>query len=179
MTSIMQSETVTNPSEPAEIRPTTEADVPAILGLVKKLADYERLSHMVVATEDDFRKALFGPRASVEALIAQVGGVSVGFALFFQSFSTFLGRPGLYLEDIFVEPSYRGRGIGKALLKTLAAIARDRDYGRMEWSVLDWNEPAIGFYKKLGAQLMDEWTTCRITGAALAALAEPEKPGSA
>lgn len=159
---------------PARIQAATEADLPAVLGLVKQLAEYERLSDMVVATEDDFRSALFGPRSSVEAVIAWAGDSPVGFALFFQSFSTFLGRPGLYLEDLFVEPAHRGKGIGKALLKHLAGIARDRNYGRMEWSVLDWNEPAIGFYKKLGAVLMDEWTTCRVTGPALEALAQSE-----
>jgi GNAT superfamily N-acetyltransferase len=154
------------------IRAVTEADVPVVLDLVKKLAEYERLTHLVVATEDDFREALFGPRPSVEAVLAFAGGEPVGFALFFTSFSTFLGRPGLYLEDIFVEPDYRGKGIGKALLKHLATIARERNYGRMEWAVLDWNQPAIGFYQRLGAQLMDEWTICRLTGPSLAALAE-------
>ncbi|MEQ1884311.1 MAG: GNAT family N-acetyltransferase [Bryobacteraceae bacterium] len=154
------------------ISPVTAGDVPVVLGLVRKLAEYERLSHMVVATQEDFLRALFGQRPTVEALLAWVNDVPVGFALFFPSFSTFLGKSGLYLEDVFVEPAFRGQGIGKALLQHLARIARERDYGRMEWSVLNWNEPAIGFYKKLGAQMMDEWTTCRLTGAALAALAE-------
>ena len=156
---------------PLRIVPVTEADVPVVLGLVKKLAEYERLTHLVVATGDDFRDALFGARPSVEAVLAFVGEEAVGFALFFASFSTFLGRPGLYLEDVFVEPQYRGKGVGKALLKHLAAIACERKYGRMEWAVLDWNDPAIGFYKRLGAQMMDEWTVCRLTGAALEALA--------
>lgn len=149
----------------------TEADVPAILDLVKKLAAYERLSHLVVATESDFREALFGPRPAVEAVLAFVGETPAGFALFFASFSTFLGRPGLYLEDVFVEPEFRGRGIGKALLRHLAAIAQARKYGRMEWAVLDWNEPAIGFYKRLGADVMPDWRICRLTGASLNALA--------
>ncbi|MEQ1946374.1 MAG: GNAT family N-acetyltransferase [Bryobacteraceae bacterium] len=154
------------------IAPVAPGDLPVVLGLVRKLAEYEHLAHMMVATEEDFRQALFGPHASVEAVLAWWEDIPVGFALFFPSFSTFLGRSGLYLEDLFVEPEYRGRGIGKAILQHLARIARERKYGRMEWSVLDWNQPAIGFYQKLGAQLMDEWTTCRLTGAALEALAE-------
>ena len=156
---------------PLRIASVTDADVPVVLSLVKKLAEYERLTHLVVATEDDFRNALFGPRPSVEAVLAFVGDEAVGFALFFASFSTFLGRPGLYLEDVFVEPHFRGNGIGKALLKHLAAIACERNYGRMEWAVLDWNQPAIGFYKRLGAQMMDEWTVCRVTGDSLQRLA--------
>jgi GNAT superfamily N-acetyltransferase len=159
---------------PIRIASAKEADIPAVLNLVKKLAEYERLSHLVVATESDFRDALFGPRRSVEAVLAFVGDAPVGFALFFASFSTFLGRPGLYLEDIFVEPEHRGRGIGKALLKHLAAIARERNYGRMEWAVLDWNQPAIGFYKRLGADVMEEWRICRLTGSALEAVEKSE-----
>jgi GNAT superfamily N-acetyltransferase len=162
------------PFSHVQITGATEADIPAILGLVKDLAEYERLTHMVVATEDDFRAALFGVRPVVEAVVAFADELPVGFALFFPSFSTFLGRPGLYLEDIFVKPDCRGHGIGKALLRHLAALARERDYGRIEWSVLDWNEPAIGFYKKLGAQMMDEWTTCRLTKPEIDTLAAVE-----
>ena len=164
----------TSPAEglPCRITAATEADVPIVLGLVKRLAEYEHLSQLVSATEADFRDALFGAHPSVEAVLAFVGDEPVGFALFFASFSTFLGRAGLYLEDVFVEPDHRGKGVGKALLKHLAVIARERNYGRMEWAVLDWNQPAIGFYKRLGAQMMDEWTICRLTGPSLETLAE-------
>ncbi len=133
----------------------------------------------MVATEENFRAALFGPHAKVEALLALVEDRPVAFALYFQTFSTFLGRPGMYLEDIFVEPPYRGQGIGKALLTTLVKIAHVRDYGRVEWSVLDWNQPAIGFYEKLGAVMMNEWKICRLTGDALTRLAAQDDPGAA
>ena len=154
------------------IEPATIADVPIILELIRSLAEYEKLTHTVIATEDALRQTLFGPRPCAEVLLALDGSEPLGFALFFPNYSTFLAKPGLYLEDVFVKPHARGRGIGLALLKRLAAIARDRGYGRMEWSVLDWHQPAIGFYKKLGAVLMDEWRICRITGDAIAMLAD-------
>lgn len=154
----------------ARISPATEADVPAILDLIRGLAAYEKLAHTVVATEDALRRTLFGPRPAAEVLLAFDGSEPVGFALFFPNYSTFLAKPGLYLEDLFVKPEARGRGIGLALLRRLASIARDRNYGRMEWSVLDWNEPAIGFYKKLGAVAMDEWTIFRLTEDVIAGL---------
>jgi GNAT superfamily N-acetyltransferase len=153
------------------IRPAMESDVPQILEMILALAEYEKLSHTVVASEDALRRSLFGSTPAAEVLLAFDGAECSGFALFFPNYSTFLARPGLYLEDLFVKPQARGRGIGRALLTALAAIARQRGYGRMEWSVLDWNDPAIGFYKKLGAMPMDEWTTFRLTGDALARLA--------
>lgn len=149
------------------IVPATERDVPVILELIRGLAEYERLSHVVEATEDRLRQTLFGDRPSAEVWLAYASEECAGFALFFTNYSTFLGKPGLYLEDIFVKPHLRRKGIGLALLKKLAAIARERDYGRMEWSVLNWNEPAINFYKKLGAVPLDEWTMFRLTGQAL------------
>ena len=153
------------------IEPATEDDVPLILNLVKKLAAYERLSHEVVATEEDFRKALFGPDRVAEGLLAFLGAEPVGFALYFLTFSTFVGRPGIYLEDIFVEPEHRGQGIGAALLTRIARIACDRNCGRLEWSVLTWNDPAIVFYERLGARRMEEWRVFRLAGAALRELA--------
>jgi GNAT superfamily N-acetyltransferase len=153
------------------IEPATEDDVPLILNLVKKLAAYERLSHEAVATEEDFRKALFGSDRVAEALLAFLGSQPVGFALYFSTFSTFVGPPGIYLEDIFVEPEHRGQGIGAALLTRIARIACERNCGRLEWSVLTWNEPAIGFYERLGAQRMEDWRVFRLAGAALRALA--------
>jgi len=154
------------------IEPATQDDVPLILHLVKKLAAYERLEHEVVATEEDFRKALFGPERVAEALLAFSGSQPVGFALYFSTFSTFVGRPGIYLEDIFVEPEHRGQGIGAALLTRIARIACDRNCGRLEWSVLTWNEPAIGFYERLGAKRMEEWRVFRLAGAPLKELAD-------
>ena len=147
--------------------PATERDVPQILELIKGLAEYERLAHVVEATEDRLRRALFGERPAAEVFLAFDGDECAGFALFFTNYSTFLGKPGLYLEDVFVKPHLRRNGIGLALLKKLAAIAQERDYGRMEWSVLDWNEAAINFYKKLGAVPLEEWTMFRLTGTAL------------
>jgi GNAT superfamily N-acetyltransferase len=146
-------------------------DVPLILRLIKALAEYERMSDEVIATEDSLRETLFGARPSAEVVIAYAGTEPAGFALFFQNYSTFLGKPGLYLEDLFVAPEYRGRGYGKALLQHLATLAIKRGCGRFEWSVLDWNEPAIGFYKKLGAQPMHDWTIFRVSGDALRRLA--------
>jgi GNAT superfamily N-acetyltransferase len=153
------------------IEPATEAQVPLILAFIRGLAEYEKLSDEVVATEAMLADALFGPRRVAEVLIASVDGVEVGFALFFHNFSTFLGRAGIYLEDLFVRPEARGRGVGRALLERLAAIAVDRACGRLEWAVLDWNESAIGFYRRLGAVPMDEWTVFRVTGPALRELA--------
>lgn len=156
------------------IRPAREEDVPVILSLIKGLAEYERMANLVVATEDGLRQALFGPRPFAEVVLAHEGDETIGFALFFHNFSTFLGRHGLYLEDLFVVPAWRGRGVGRRLLAHLAAVAIDRGCGRLEWAVLDWNESAIGFYKRLGAQLMDDWRLCRLTGTALAELASPK-----
>jgi len=153
------------------IERATERDVPLILSLIKALAEYERMSNEVVATEGGLRATLFGPRPSAEVVIGYAGDEPAGFALFFHNYSTFLGKPGLYLEDLFVVPKFRGSGFGRALLAHLAALAVERGCGRFEWSVLDWNEPAIGFYKKLGAQPMDQWTIFRVAGAALHKLA--------
>ena len=155
----------------AEIRPATEDDVPIILSLIRELAEYERLSHEVVATEGLLRESLFGERRGPEVLIACCKGAPAGFALFFHSFSTFLGRPGIYLEDLYVKPEFRGRGIGRALLTHLARLAKERGCGRLEWAVLDWNEPAIKLYKSIGAVPMDEWTVYRVTGETLETLA--------
>ncbi len=148
----------------------TERDVPAILQMIRDLAEYERMSDQVVATEAGLRESLFGER-DAEVLLAYADDKPAGFALFFHNFSTFVGRKGLYLEDLFVKPEFRGAGIGKRLLVELARIAVERRCGRFEWSVLDWNEPAIGFYRKLGAVPMNEWTIFRVTGDALATLA--------
>jgi GNAT superfamily N-acetyltransferase len=153
------------------IERATERDVPLILRLITALAEYERMSDEVVATEDGLRRTLFGPRPAAEVVVAYAGDEPAGFALFFHNYSTFLGKPGLYLEDLFVVPAFRGRGYGKALLVHLAKIAVERDCGRFEWSVLDWNEPAIGFYKKLGATPMEAWTIMRVAGDALQKLA--------
>ncbi len=149
------------------ITPAVSADVPTILHLIQSLAEYEKLSHEVVATEDSLRAALFGAAPGAECLIARENGEPVGFALYFHNFSTFLSRRGLYLEDLFIEPAHRGKGYGKALLQQLAQIAVVRGCGRLEWSVLDWNAPAIGFYQSLGAKLMSDWRIFRLTGEAL------------
>ncbi|HSU68244.1 MAG TPA: GNAT family N-acetyltransferase [Tepidisphaeraceae bacterium] len=154
-----------------DIRPGTEQDVPLILGFINELAEYEKLSHAVVATESLLREHLFGPSPAARTLIGSLDGTPVGFALFFRSFSTFVGRPGIYLEDLFVRKSARGSGVGKALLKAVARLAVEQNCGRLEWSVLDWNEPSIGFYKKLGAVPLDDWTMFRVTGDALQKLA--------
>jgi len=149
------------------IVPATEQDVAVILSFIRKLAEYEQLSHQVTATEDLLRQALFGERRVAEVLIANLGNEPAGFALYFHNFSTFLGRPGIYLEDLFVEPAHRGKGIGKALLSELAKIAKQRNCGRLEWAVLDWNRPAIDFYRGLGAVPLDDWTLFRVTGQSL------------
>ena len=153
------------------IRGATEEDVPLVLSLIRELVEYEKLSHEVVATEEGLRDSLFGERRYAEVLIAEQDGTPAGFALFFHNFSTFLGKPGIYLEDLYVKPAFRGAGIGKELLVYLASLAKRRDCGRLEWWVLDWNEPSIGFYKKLGAVPMDDWTVYRVTGEALEDLA--------
>lgn len=154
------------------IRTATEADVPLILQFIRWLAEYERLPHEVVATEDLLRTTLFGHPRFAEVLIGESDGQPVAFALFFHNYSTFLGRPGVYLEDLYVKPECRGRGYGKALLSRLAAIARERNCGRLEWAVLNWNESAINFYLSLGARPMNQWTVYRVTGEALDRLAE-------
>lgn len=159
------------PAAPLVIRPATADDAPLVLRLIRGLAEYERLLDECVATEDDVRATLFGSRPQAEVVIAEWEGEPAGFALFFHNYSTFLARRGLYLEDLFVFPAFRGRGIGRALLAHLAALAVERGCGRFEWAVLDWNAPAIGFYRSLGAVPMDEWTVMRVTGDALTRLA--------
>lgn len=161
------SETVT----PFRLEQAREKDTAVILHLIKELAVYEKLAHEVVSTEDQLREALFGPRPAAEVIIAYAGEEPAGFAMFFQTFSTFVGRPGMYLEDLFVVPKWRGRGLGRRLLAHLARIAVDRGYGRMEWSVLDWNELALRMYRAVGARAMDEWTVHRLSGDSLRALA--------
>ena len=158
-----------------QIVDATPADNPAIVRLVKELAIYERLADHMTATANDFERALFGAPPQAHALIAFLDDAPVGFALYFYTFSTFLGKPGIYLEDIFVESEYRGKGIGSGLLKRLARIARERNCGRVEWSVLTWNQPSIDFYHRLGAVTMEDWRTFRLTGDALEALAN--QPG--
>jgi GNAT superfamily N-acetyltransferase len=154
-----------------QIAPATPSDVPVLLELIRGLAEYEKLSAEVTATNEGLHAALFGAHPVAEAILARLGDGAVGFAVFFHNFSTFLGRPGIYLEDLFVLPEHRGKGIGKALLLHIAALAEERGCGRFEWAVLDWNKPAIEFYKSLGARAMDEWTIYRVTGEPLAALA--------
>lgn len=153
------------------IDPATPADVPVILQLIRELAEFERLLHEVTATEELLERWLFGPKPKAEVIIARVEGEAAGLALFFHNFSTFLAKPGIYLEDLYVRQKFRGQGCGAALLKHLAGIAVDRGCGRLEWSVLDWNQRAIDFYKNLGAVPMDEWTMYRVTGEALQNLA--------
>ena len=153
------------------IEPATPDDVPLILRLITALAEYERLSHQVVASEAALRDTLFASSPAAEVVIAYVDEQPAGFALWFHNYSTFLAKRGLYLEDLFVLPEWRGRGIGRRLLEHLANIAVERGCGRMEWAVLDWNEPAIGFYRKLGATVLEDWRICRVTGETLAALA--------
>ncbi len=154
------------------IRPATLSDVPLILQLIRELAEYERAPDDAVATEEQLREVLFGKQPSAQVLVASEGEEAMGFAVYFFNFSTWLGRPGLYLEDLFVRPVARGRGYGRALLVRLAQIAQERGCGRMEWAVLDWNDPAIQFYKKLGAKPMEEWTVFRLTSDGIGELAE-------
>jgi GNAT superfamily N-acetyltransferase len=155
-----------------QIKSAIESDVPVILSFVKKLARYERLSREVVATEKLLRETLFGGRQTAEVAIGYFEARPVGFVLFFHNYSTFLGQPGLYIEDLYVDEAYRRRGYGRALLLYVARLAKERGCGRLEWSVLDWNQPAIDFYKKLGASPMSDWTVFRITGKSLDELAE-------
>ena len=154
-----------------EIRAASASDIPLVLSFIRKLAEYEKLTLEVVATEETLRKSMFGARPVAEAVIAYWCGEPAGFALYFHNFSTFLGRPGIYLEDLFVEPAFRRKGIGKALFSHLAQVAEERDCGRLEWSVLDWNQPAIDFYLSLGAIARAEWTTYRLDGEPLKKLA--------
>jgi GNAT superfamily N-acetyltransferase len=154
-----------------QIRPATPADVPAIFRLIAELADFERLAHLLVATEQDLHDGMFGPDKACETLVGVERGEVVAYALFFHNFSTFLARRGIYLEDLYVKQDRRGRGYGKALLVELARIAVERKCGRFEWSVLDWNENAIRFYQSMGADVMPDWRVCRVAGEALTALA--------
>ena len=154
-----------------KIAPATEHDVPLILSLIRELAEYEKLAHEVCTTEEQLRLTLFGERSVAEVVIASLDGQPAGFAVFFPNYSTFLGRPGLYLEDLFVRPEARGFGLGRLLIEYLARLAADRGWGRLEWRVLDWNQPSIDFYKKLGAEPLDDWTVFRVTGEALQNLA--------
>jgi hypothetical protein len=159
--------------EPAQFAlvPAMRTHVPAIFAMVRELAEYEKLSHLVTGRAEDLERELFGPAPVIEALVALSGAEPVGFALYFHNFSTFLGRRGIYLEDIYVKPEYRRRGYGTALLKRVAAIAHERGCGRFEWSVLDWNKPAIEFYERHGAAILPDWRIARVTGPALARLA--------
>jgi GNAT superfamily N-acetyltransferase len=159
-------------SEEIRVVNATAADVPLILELIRGLAEYEKLGHQVTATEERLRETLFGERHGADVLLAYTGPECTGFALFFPNYSTFLAKPGIYLEDLYVKPEWRGQGIGTALLSRVAAIAHERGCGRLEWEVLDWNEPSIAFYKSLGALPMDEWTKYRVTGEALENLAK-------
>ena len=153
------------------LRPATPADIPVILDCIRALAEYERLAHECIATEELLNESLFGARPAAEVVLAFSGDEPAGFALWFESYSTFLAKPGLYLEDLFVYPQHRGRGLGRRLLAHLARVAVERDYGRVEWSVLDWNVDAIGFYRSIGAELLDDWRRCRLAGDAIPALA--------
>ncbi|PZO23205.1 MAG: GNAT family N-acetyltransferase [Leptolyngbya foveolarum] len=162
-----------------EIRPAYPEDVSTIFALIKSLSEYEKLAHEMVGSEADLHAGLFGPVPYAEVMIAEVDGQAAGMALYFYNFSTFLMKPGIYLEDLFVLPEFRRQGIATALLKHLAAFALSKDCGRLEWSVLDWNEDAIAFYKRMGAILMDEWTGCRVSGDALVGLSKLEDSASA
>jgi GNAT superfamily N-acetyltransferase len=157
------------------LRSATIDDVPSILGFIIELAEYEKLAHEVVATEDTLRETLFGPTPYAQVIIAELAGVPVGYALFFHNFSTFTGRPGIYLEDLYVQPKHRGQGFGKLLLAYLARKAVDMNCTRVEWSVLDWNQPAIDFYRSIGALPMDGWTVQRLDGDRLASFAKEFK----
>ncbi|GAB4460713.1 MAG: GNAT family N-acetyltransferase [Elainellaceae cyanobacterium] len=168
------------------LRLATPADAPAVFELILALAEYENLTHEVVGSVELLAEHLGGlgvgsaeqRRPFIEALLAEVDQQTIGFALFFSNYSTFLTKPGIYLEDLFVQPAYRGQGIGKALLSALAKLALERGCGRLEWNVLDWNEPAIAFYERMGAKILPDWRTCRVTGAAIAQLASLDQSGS-
>lgn len=159
-------------AQPLTIRRATRADVPLVLSFIGELAEYEKLSHLVVATEEAIAEELFAPASHAEVLLGYCGAEAVAFAVYFHNFSTFLGRKGLYLEDLYVRPAHRRRGFGRAMLLQVARIAAERNCGRLEWSVLDWNEPAIFFYETLGATIMHEWKLVRVTGSALEKLAK-------
>lgn len=167
---------MTSEANALRIDPATPADVPLILSLVRELAEFEHLSHACVATEDALRRTLFGDRPFAEVLVARIGGEAAGMALFFHNYSTFLAKPGIYLEDLYVRPAFRRRGVGQALLRQVAALAVERGCGRVEWSVLDWNEPAIAFYQRIGAVPQDEWRLFRLTGDAIGRLARGDVP---
>jgi GNAT superfamily N-acetyltransferase len=160
------------PSNHFILSPASPADVPAIAQLIHALAEYEKLSHEVTGRLEDLAQHLFGDRPYAECIMARVEDTPVGFALFFHNYSTFLMKPGIYLEDLFVLPEYRGQGIGQSLLKYLGKLAIERDCGRLEWNVLDWNSPAIAFYQRMGAEIKPEWELCRVTGEALENLAQ-------
>ena len=155
------------------IRPATPADVPAILALIRELAEYEKLTHACVATEELLTQHLFGPDRAAEAIVAEVAEAVIGYAIFFKTFSTFLARPGLYLEDVYVQPKHRGNGYGKAMLRYLAQLAVARNYGRLEWTCLDWNEPSLAFYKSIGADALKEWLLHRLDGESLEKFGSP------
>jgi GNAT superfamily N-acetyltransferase len=157
------------------LRAAETRDLPALVGLIRELAVFEQLEHLVVVTPESLQPHLFGPRPAAEAVVGEVDGRVVAFALFFTNFSTFLGKPGLYLEDLYVQPAHRGSGLGRMLLQHLGALALERGCGRFEWSVLDWNENAIRFYERMGATVMPDWRICRVTGDAL----ERFRPGTA
>lgn len=159
-------------SNSIQISSATATDVPTILSFIRGLAEYEKLTHQCVASEQALRETLFGKHRFAEVLIARLNATPVGFALFFHNYSTFLAKPGIYLEDLFVLPDHRHKGVGKALLVRLAQIARERDCGRLEWSVLDWNQPAIDFYERLGATVMPDWRICRMTESEISSLAD-------
>ena len=161
----------------ATIRPATRDDVGRIHGLIRELAEYEKLTALCTGSEAELGAALFGPKSVADVLVGEVGRDIVSFALFFPTFSTFLARPGLWLEDLYVQPAHRGKGIGTQLLRAVAAIARERRCGRFEWAVLDWNAPAIGFYERLGATVMPDWRMARVTGDALVNLARTHQSG--
>ena len=160
-----------NVSNLIEILQATPQDIPTIHAFIRGLAEYEKLTHQCVATEQTLRETLFGSHRYAEVLIGKLDGEPAGFALFFHNYSTFLAKPGIYLEDLFVLPEHRGKGVGKALLVKLAQIARERNCGRLEWSVLDWNQPAIDFYQRLGAKVLQDWRICRMTESEISNLA--------
>lgn len=163
-------------TDSVSIRPATPDDVPTILALIGELAEYERLAHEVATTVESLHLSLFGPRPAAEAILAEIDGQAVGYAIYFTSFSSFTGRPGIYLEDIYVRPPIRGHGVGKQLLAYVAGVAVERGCARLEWAVLDWNEPSIRFYESLGARAMSEWTVYRLTSQAIADVAAVKPP---